>query len=428
MPFVRRDIVKMIVPTQSALFRSDTRGGLYNNPVFKSNLIEYTGYKDLYRDATWKLKIGKGIDASQPFAYKAVVDVKKPRVHAPFVWTDIYSDPAAAHGTYVSTLSNIMTNFPAFLPHDAALSDLALLRLKKRLNSSINRKNQLIPLVELRELRDLIRVLVNESLSLAVNLLRLYSRGKRKSSYHYIREQAQRLWLTYSFALGPTFGAVSDLLEQLSDFYTADKHRESIRLRGSARSSWNQSFDVSLGDSFYAWDLRAKRYLNHSLSYRWVAGFDLSILSSNNYGLIDQFQFHARDLPSVGWELTPFSWMFDYFTNISQVLDDTFVAPAGMTKYVTRTAFYECVANELPSLVFVPTLGLKSKCNVTGTFKPGRARYVMVERSVHAALPRVGFHLKTADQISTNALSKLLNVCSLIKSGRTPIDILRKST
>lgn len=376
-----------------------------------------TGSKSIYRDPQWKVKVMKGQDASQPYVSDGWRSFSNPSIG--FDWARTSPSPYRDYGNFRSTKS-LFSTANLSVADDLALRDLALLRLKQRLNTSINRKNQLIPLVELREMRGLVHSLSSMSLEFIYGFLRILARPRRASSYHSLRQAAQHAWLTFSFGVNPTVSAIQDLANQIDK--KMSNRLPSERLYGTAIKHWISTQSQINGTFVSCFNLASNVELRHSLSYRYVAGFNPTALAGNDYGLIEQFQFGLRDLPSLGWELAPLSWMFDYFSNMSGFLDDTFVSPSGFTKYVVLTRLYKCDVVETPSVVYTPVPAGESAYHHVYLRRAGFREYCRIDRSVQSSLSRVGFHLKTVDQIGKNAVSKLLNVLSLVKSGKPLIN------
>jgi len=129
------------------------------------------------------------------------------------------------------------------------------------------------------------------------------------------------------------------------------------------------------------------------------------------------FQFGLRDLPAVGWELMPYSWAIDYFTNIGQYLDDTFILPSGSTKYLFMNRLFKAVITETLSLKANDTSG---KYDLKPISSPGVFTYTEFERAKLGSLPRIGLRIKTADEVASHAVTKVLNLAALLGSKHKP--------
>lgn len=378
-----------------------------------------TGVRSLSKDPSYKLKIRKRIDASLPYTFRGYDSDSVIPTHIRGAAYQGVSGPGGYRRAFEFDFNGSVANVTLPLPvTDSALADVALARLKGRLDTSVNRMNQLIPAVELREMRGLIRGLAEESIHAAYTLALIAAKAKKKplAVVNELRQEFQRVWLTYSFGIAPTIGAVSDLCDQIEQKIT--DRPPAVRLYAGARRTWVTYEDASSTYMNY-WQLHANLTHFHELSYRYIAGFNPSVLSSENYGMAAQFGFQVSDLPSVGWELTPFSWMFDYFSNMSKFLSDTFVCPAGFTTYCVLVKKYTRRTIEEPYFKRITNDGSGGYSKIYPFPTNGQRDYVEFVRSPVSALPRLGFHINSVDQVASNAVYKLLNVCSLVKSGRT---------
>jgi hypothetical protein len=151
----------------------------------------------------------------------------------------------------------------------------------------------------------------------------------------------------------------------------------------------------------------------HCLSYRYTAGYDLFSQSGNDYGILDHFHLEAGALPSVLWELIPFSWLFDYFTTIGPFLDDVFVSPSAKCLYVVRNRRYEVGTG----------VSLKPDYTSQGySYKPVAVddgffayKQVYFTRDPFGSLPTRSLRFRSLDEIGNNALSKAFNLLALLR-------------
>lgn len=385
-----------------------------------------SGTKTYNSDPDFRVKISQKVDATQPYQLSGWMTVTPPVLTGS---ASLRYRPPPPTLPYTDTIdfSFIESLYPSTalsVPSDAALRDVALNRLKQRLNTSVNRTNQLIPAVELREMRGMIRSLAQESLEVAMKMALVVARSKGKKGriLNSYREQMQRLWLTYSFGIAPTIGAVSDLCNQIEAKLSGSP--PALKLSGTASKYWeSSSVNQVTGTAFANWRFCSNAMIHHTLSYRYVAGFNPSVLSAENYGAASQFGFGLADLPSVGWELTPFSWMFDYFTNMGAYLEDTFVCPPGFTTYVVLNTKYTAVVDEQVYLKKISNFPGYTTGYADVHSRNGKRQFTYFVRQRLTALPRVGFHLKSTDDIAKGAVFKLLNLISLVKSGGTIVNL-----
>jgi len=290
---------------------------------------------------------------------------------------------------------------------DVALRDRALARLKSRLQDNIGNFDSVVPAVELRELRGLVRGSAELTTSFLQSLIDIRrTRGRSAAQW------ASQAWLTYGFGIRPLISDTQKAAEAVASFM--ERSDRSIRLRGSASKQWVTSANLT-GTGGHNCPFYLNASIRHTLSYRYTAGLRLDLKSGNNYGVTDHFGLELSALPSIGWELVPYSWVVDYFTTVGSYLGDTFVLPPGSTKYLTLSKLYkmEGVLRGTHRSVYVNSHVLHTSC------RPGFIEYTRLDRSKLSALPRASLRFRTVDEIGSNAVNRLLNLASVLVSGRS---------
>lgn len=351
-------------------------------------------------DPFWKDKVVKKQDATNPYTRKGY-KTNRP-VHLAGSSTT-KSGPnvitSMGEGVYAHNTAQVQEYVAV---SDAALRDLALLRLKRKIGSHLNKQNLAVPIVELREMRGMIRGMAEYSTTFLHKLA-----GIKKTKGKSAKKAFDEAWLTYSFGLSPMVGDFKDALDNVQA--ALDRADHNVVLSGAAKKDWFQSHPQMVSTFLFGTPAIVDATVYHVLSYRYEGGFAFKLLSSNDYSTSKLFSFSIEALPTVGWELLPYSWMIDYFTNVGAFLDDTFVLPPGSSTYIILNTRHRVTCGITASTR--PSPGTL----VSTTTKPGRAEWERFERSKIASLPRIGLHVKSMDQIGTNAVNKLLNLAALLK-------------
>jgi len=297
--------------------------------------------------------------------------------------------------------------FPVSLPSNGntiAAEDIALKRLKAKLATDVGAFKSLVPLGEYKELRGM----VHSSSEVTADFLKAAITIKQRGGIRRMRKALSQLWLQYSFAVAPTIGAISDLSESIVK--TLDRDHV-ITQYGQKTVRWQENqprggpYGHHTGASLYS----SGAQLSHSYRVRYTAGHLVRIQSLNNYRS-DHFGFTSKDVISAAYELTPFSWVADYFSNMGDVLEDVFSGLSGSTFYCTKSVKYERHTQCHVSSVWTPPS--------YGTVGHGTTRaYDMIfDRSVMGTIPHRSFRIKSMDEIRTNAIPKLLNLVSILGS------------
>jgi len=352
----------------------------------------------------WRQVIARGGNAATPYERSSVLKSKAMRIAGSSFTPPGNLVVGTRHYGRGSSRQQLLLDPSQFhyAAEDTDLRDQALARLKRKMSKHAGQKNLAVPLVELRELRGLIRGTAELTMRLVLDLL-LIKRTRGKSAFSY----ASDAWLTWSFGVAPMLSDTEEIIEAIGTYL--DKNDHSARLTGTASSVWKQTASAKGVNGIFNAPLSWHADIIHELSYRYIAGFDFNLSSANNYGIMEQFGLRLGSLPSVLWELTPYSWVFDYFTTIGAYLEDTFETDPSVTRYVVLDRYYTCNAQILGSYVANKgTVVTQQNC------KPGMHSYRSLIRTTSATLPTRALRFKSVDEIGKNAVNKLLNLTSLL--------------
>lgn len=310
----------------------------------------------------------------------------------------------------VGVMDNFYDPFPTLNDQvtDSALRDIALKRLKSKIGNRVKNARLIAPLVEIRELRDTIKAVAYLSIDLVMALINI-KRTKGKSAYKF----AADAWLQWSFAISPTIKDMQDIAEAI-DVILNDEAGCKFTERGAAKKTWFSS--RKFGGTFCNGNVDHTLALYNHLSYRFVAGFKTQVASANNYASMSQLGGNIPDLVPAIWELTAFSWLFDYFSTVGDYLTDTFETSNVDCIYVTETRKYTAFGEFLVS-PFKPS-ATRLAGYVSNT-KPSSFDWLYIERTPLTSIPARSFRFKTRDEIAANAINKLLNLGSVLVGGES---------
>lgn len=363
--------------------------------------------KNGYKDTDWKVKVSKQQDASHTYQ-------RNRWLYAVPYFISMKGTCAMGSTPYATEMvraTNFATN-QLSSSTDAALRDVAIGRLKKTLRESLGGYEATIPIIELRELRQTIRGTTDSMTKFVTSLLEA-----RKTRGRSFVKYAQNSWLNWSFGVSPL---ISDTMAILNSLDTYFRRFDGVhRIHSKATKRWNTQYNSPLGDygPAYGWYVDQYASVEHVLRYHVDAGIDFSVIYGNDYSLARHLGLEdfGQQLPSIGWELFPFSWVFDYVTTMGAYLEDTYELPAGSTKYLTLTRVYTAEGYELPSM---RPSGRWTAHKWTESVKPGHWKYIMTQREVLSSLPHRALRVKSVDEIGRFAVNKLLNLSALLKFGR----------
>lgn len=403
-PYQRSDTVRQIVECNWFNTKTGSKGQTYTGVTQTAN---FSGYELVNPDAdtAWRFKVARGIDATNPY-FRSGIEV--------FPATAVTEDllvRSPVLGNISSTSRLLCGTGGTFQPDssdDFILQDQALGKLKNRLTSRLSTSQVLAPALELHELNRLLGGLGGISQIFMRQWLNLLSKKhprKRVVSPSLLRE-ASALWLGYNFGIRPLVNDIGEIGLSLAAFYSrSGKHR---RVYGTSEKKWVTSLaPVSNGTTNGNWVFN-KRH-THVLSYKYIAGIDLSFYTSNNYSLMQHIGLGLKDLPRTAWELLPFSWIADYFTTIGSFLDDTISVPSGSTKYIVLNKRYTCDVDITVGWVPIGATRL-----VSHVASPGQINYWSFSRSKLAGLPHAALRFKTEAEIGKNWVAKITNLAAVM--------------
>lgn len=207
---------------------------------------------------------------------------------------------------------------------------------------------------EFREVIDLIRHPFAKSAKITDSFLRTFSlegariqearrwgtKAKRvgrnlKRNVPKIPKAAADQWLEYQFAVSPLISDISELFKLAADLALKREH-ETIRGYGNSLttsnsviagggSGWSVDFDVIE-------ETQVQNIIRAGMTGQFLDSIEK--INSNNVWLdqIDDF----TSLPLTAWEITPFSFLVDYFVNVQGLIQSATVTQSGLS-YVSNS-------------------------------------------------------------------------------------------
>lgn len=346
----------------------------------------------------WKVQLAKRIDATTPYFIERHTVIPG-RVEAETFQRQSWYTIRADHSSTV--LGSIPTSFTLT---DNLLASQASAVMKRKLRSSIGQVNGIVPVVELREMRGMLRSTVKSATTLVSTLLDI-RRTKGRSAGRY----ASDVWLNFSFGIAPTIGAIQEVSESINKYMT--RKDRVLKEFAFAKTDWKTGTYYS-GTGPFGCYLRSYGDFQWSRSCKLTASFVYQLKSANSYGLSDQLGFTKENIVPAIWELVPYSWLIDYFTTAGSYFEDAFSADFGQSIYITSN-FKLTVSGDISHRVVPFSRDVNLIHVVT---RNTHFRYFAFNRSSLSNLPRAPLRFRSFDEIGHNATNKLLNLTSLLGS------------
>ena len=372
--------------TTSGTFIVDTIGQVFSG---HSNSRTFTS------NPNWKQQVAKGQNATYP--YTRVGITIRPITWRGTSYSNNFGNPEsndnwgyALGGTQIQDSD------------DAATKDAALARFKNRLSGNIGNASLLPPLAESREIHGLVRQLNGFGEDVFKALISI-KRTRGKS----VLKLVGKVWLFFNFGTNPLIDDIAKAAQSIRDYQERSDH--STRISGTANRLWGSQSQSDIGlITSTGISLTAIAEARHKLSYRYVGSVSLTVKSNSSYSVADHLGLKWSQLPSALWELTPFSWVVDYFATVGPWLDDVFFTLPGSLKYLCLCRRYENKTVHTHRQRY----GGTTSSNLL--FKPGQSEYFSFTRSSLATLPTRALRVKSFDEIGKHGLSKLMNLASVL--------------
>lgn len=353
----------------------------------------------------YRVKIAKKQNATNPYTRKEYV-YKQPLMSS----SSLRVIDGTPKTSFAVTGASVWTP-TSYIPSNSetiAADDIATKRLQKRLSSNLSEFKALVPLGELKETSRLYSQVVEATNDVLKALLEL-KHGRPRN----LVSAASKAWLTFSFGVSPTVSDLNGLFQSINDYiYRTDIVKT---LYGQEERQWSSVVGAPGETSACAgfnWK-HSPREQNHSYRVRYTAGVRMNLQSSNNYNIPSTFGLNFGEIIPTLWELTPFSWVVDYFTTTGDFLSDLWYSEAGNTIYVCKSVKYTCnefIDWELRNI----SSAYQQTGNSLGYSEAGTS--MLFQRSALAAMPHRAFRFKTASEVSANSVNRLLNLASLLLS------------
>lgn len=288
----------------------------------------------------------------------------------------------------------------------ATLSNEASARLKRKLRNFTGQSNQLINVVELKDLRRTIGTATGAASKLVKAVLN--SKHKGRSLQKFAADQ----WLNFSFGVLPTLAAVDDAVSSVNAYLERGDQRSTEY--GFASEEWSERKTGTTTGSFGCQVDLLGSY-KYTRSVKITAGFKFNLRSSEDYTLGKHLGFDISSVVPTAWELLPYSWLIDYFTTAGSFLEDTFAADSSQPIFISEST----KLNISGSVTAKPRIITQGTIIDTWVSIPAAYEYYGFQRNSLALLPRAPLRFKTADEVASHATNKLLNLVALLGSRRS---------
>lgn len=374
--------------------------------------------RTLHSQPNWRELIARGQDATNNYSVSRLHIDERGTLVAAATGKVLSSGQTLKTDGYLNPTWIVNTSFS----YDSDLEDRSISKLKRRLRQEVGDFNLLVPLAELKDLRHTLKGIHQTFEGFGTNWLRRLNKlqfghggSLKKHTQRDFEHWFYDSWLNYSFGLAPMVSDFNSIVDAIRAHVKQNRKRV---ITGSASKSWKES--GSSTDNSEIRGVSVTNALTHdcTMGYRHIAGV------THNYGnsSIDDLlyrHFHLGDINSIVpalYELTPWSWLLDYFTTTGRWLDDITWQFPGTVNYVLRNVKVHKDFTCRPHVTAQLDPYTKWVLNYAD-YNNGRARWYHFERTKLADLPTVALRLKTPGEIADHWFTKSLNLLSIIGSS-----------
>lgn len=364
----------------------------------------------------WRDKIRRGENATTPFSgTRRVLD---------WTWGDVFSRRPNGPGPVERKAYGAYMGFevpPVYSGSTTTANNLALKSILKKIRQ---RRTAFQGGISLGELRETIKMLRHPAaaLSKAVssymnNLSKRLPRTKKQNK----RKVISDTWLEYSFGWSPFISDISEALKAIRKLKERDVRKVLI---GSGASEEATADWVSYSH-FWASDqpVLGSRTTIVRIEVRYIAGVCESTEVLTAPQKFEHFGFVKSQLVPTLWELTPWSFLVDYFTNIGDILDATATNTSDV-RWVCKTVRISNTyrfTNTLDKRKFYQDFPINSY--IEGTPGQGEITTRTVTRSAYSSLPSPEF---SVDIPGKSQYLQWLNMAALVASRKNLLSKLNR--
>jgi len=287
----------------------------------------------------------------------------------------------------------------------SAAQNKAAIRIRQAIQAETQAFSGMTFLGELRESIHMLRHPASAAREYLQDYLTPLSRKRLKVSRHKFRDVLANSWLEFSFGWRPLLADVTAIANSINDVVGDEIRR--VHASAVEQSAITTTERIGVTSTVFSYDF------NHTTRQKVVHTYRCGVKRQSTIGkgsvsqIIDHGGFDLANVIPTAWELLPWSFFIDYFSNIGDVISADLVSLENVvwtcsTSYQENSDSYTSgkIANAvIPNLAYVIN-------EVPCSFKASRTKIVRTAGSV--PLPTLRFELPGRD-------SQFLNIGALLQ-------------
>lgn len=306
-----------------------------------NNTLVYITTRTGQKVDQWKHKIQTGVNATSPYATTATrVEDRKDGVIT-FKWI-LKTQPNVIYSTTHTGFAANVTDVTHLLSVSTTVQNVALMKIIKKVKAERAQLNGLAFAGELREALHGIRhpfQLMRQQVYSHLNTLNKrkramngYPEAKRKKAW---RETIAGTWLETSFGLKPLIKDTEELATAIARFQFEEPNKARLQSKHSDRAVETTSTQYG-NTSYRVWFDRIRRRETDAFC-RYSIGTSFSHKPAGSVErLLEVLGVSLENFVPGLYEVMPWSWLIDYFSNLGQLIEAGTLSEADV-KWICRT-------------------------------------------------------------------------------------------
>lgn len=230
--------------------------------------------------------------------------------------------------------------------------------------------------------------------------------SKRLKSLTSIASFAADSWLEYQYGIRPL---ISDVKNAISAYASADSLLTTKKLKGKSMGQWSKTITQDVSLPFLGTPMLGGVSSKFPVTYTRLVMCRVGAIASTSpiYNTNPNWGLSWANVLPAAWELIPYSFLIDYFTNVGDIIQAYTVPKAGLSKFWMTTSIEDAITYGSTRWDITPN----SLTRYYGYLGSGEARSFTCIRSVPKSpvLPSLSF--SSWDDLS---LTKQVNVGALL--------------
>lgn len=318
-------------------------GGPFDNIWSTDNKLTNTDFRTGINNPGWKSKIRLGLDATTPLTGSKTTGKVAPGLYEMKEWSNWWESHPRVY-KFVGNRYPITTNYSTNMDISSAENHALISAYKKQREAYVRFSG----LTFLGELRQSISMIKRPAAALQSGLLNYFGALKKRSKGLPLRHPSRKkvlsdTWLEYSFGWIPLISDIKSGAEAIAAWHVQNDgyyhHRANVSGFGETKALLVQYEDQRINDPIFS-NIRGivtwRSIGTGTVRYRIRNNIKTAIPSSSAARLAQLSGFSLKEFVPTAWELVPWSFLVDYFTNIGDVLE-AFATPVNDIYSITRT-------------------------------------------------------------------------------------------